>query len=194
MESMLKTSKEYLSKLVHTMAHDIKGSLHNIMGYAELLKDEHNPMFVEKIIQIAMKQSEMVTHSVELVDVGLFVDAIESINLDELVRSAAKESLPREVDYHQDTLPEVIGDAHRVRQIFTNLFHIAIDDEKTTRIEVRVGETPRGIEILVCSDGKKILLEESGLAVAECIINAHGWSIEVSEDMNCLCITIPENE
>ncbi len=200
---MLKTSREYLSKLVHTMAHDFKGSLHNIMGYAELLKDEQNLMFVDKIMQIAKKQSELVALSVELVDAGLLVDITDSINLDELVRSAAKETLPREIDYLQDSLPEAVGDTQRIRQIFINLFLMALQSEKTTRIEVRLRESASVKEVLVCNDGDKTLTEdltkemrlECGLAVVECIINAHGWNSKVeSDDMNCFCIHIPRNE
>ena len=64
--------QESLSKLIHHFSHDINNILHNIYGFAQLLEDEFEPSYVERIMKLVMKCKDLINEYVEVVDSGDF--------------------------------------------------------------------------------------------------------------------------
>jgi len=211
-EEMLRERSAFLSEFVHSMAHDLKGSLHNIMGYTELMKDHYDPAYVDKITQLAKNQSEILERCVELADAGLIVNKSDKINLNELVQTLSQGVIPETIEYEQDELPEVMGDKQRIRQVFNNIFENAIQHGNPSKIKIKVTQMTDEWKICICNDGDQIPkeLHENifgrgfttkragkglGLTIVQRIVYAHGWSISVESDkMTCFCIHIPKEE
>ncbi len=207
---VLVEQNKLLSEFVHGLAHDLKGFLHNIMGYAELLRDELNPAYIDKIIQLSEGQSDILDKSVALIDAGLVIENPSKIDLNHMLTTLAKLIIPVNIDYEQDVLPEVIGDGQRIQQIFTLLLDNAIKHGAPTRIEIKAEIVENGREIHVCNDGEPLSREFHletfgqeltkrrfgkgyGLAIIQGIVSAHGWKIRVkSEPMTCFILFIPD--
>ena len=69
---MSKLDQKNISKLVHHFSHDMKNILHNIYGFAQLLDDEFEPTYVERIMKLVMKCKDLINEYVVIVDSGDF--------------------------------------------------------------------------------------------------------------------------
>ena len=69
---------ENFSKLIHHLSHDVKNILHNIYGFSQLLEDEIEPKYVERIQKLIMKCNDVIKEYVEKVDAGNFTVPFDS--------------------------------------------------------------------------------------------------------------------
>ena len=67
--------QEVASKFIHRLAHDITGIVHNIIGFATLLEDEHDPEYIKGITKQAVKLRERMQQAVASVDEGTLSDS-----------------------------------------------------------------------------------------------------------------------
>ena len=56
------------SKLTHNFSHDINNILHNIYGFSQLLEDEFDPNYIERIQKLVMKCKDLINDFVSAVD------------------------------------------------------------------------------------------------------------------------------
>jgi CheY-like chemotaxis protein len=126
---------DYLS----VVAHDLRGSLNSIIGWAELIKrkalnDAGNVRAGETIIRQARQQLELIN---EVVDTWRLLSGnlqlkLAPVDAKELVNTAAyaaKEASPKPVDFdfRLDALPApLLADGARLRQALAGLFSSAI--------------------------------------------------------------------
>ncbi|MDF1540850.1 MAG: histidine kinase dimerization/phospho-acceptor domain-containing protein [Candidatus Thorarchaeota archaeon] len=59
-----------LSSFIHALSHDMRNILHNIQGYADLLEDEHDPVFLEGISRSVKKAKRLMQEYVDIADAG----------------------------------------------------------------------------------------------------------------------------
>ncbi|MFW9915739.1 MAG: PAS domain S-box protein [Candidatus Thorarchaeota archaeon] len=200
-EEQLKRQKEELSEFVHTMAHDLRNSLHNIRGYAKLLEKKYNPAHAAKITDLVKKITELLERSVALADAGRVIEKGESIELSALIQHIADSAIPENISFILDPLPQVIGDRVKVAQIFENLFVNAVVHGMPKRIEVSGKMIDNDLNILICDDGKPIppqyrsdvfrhgfSTKETGggrgLLLVQKLVEAHGWRIYLEESLH----------
>jgi CheY-like chemotaxis protein len=155
-------SDDYLS----AVAHDLRGSLNSIIGWAELIKrkalnESGNVRAGETIIRQAKQQLELVN---EVVDTWRLLSGnlqlkLAPVDAKELINSsayAAKESGAKaiEFDFRLEALPgPLFADGARLRQAFIGLFTSAIHfaPEKGT-IEVCLRPADKGMAELTVHD------------------------------------------
>lgn len=155
-------SDDYLS----VVAHDLRGSLNSIIGWAELIKrkalnEAGNVRAGETIIRQAKQQLEMIN---EVVDTWRLLSGnlqlkLAPVDAKELVNTAAyaaKESNPKavEFDFQLEALPgPLLADGARLRQAMIALFNSAIHfaPEKGT-VEVRLRPGDAGMAELTVHD------------------------------------------
>ncbi|MFQ5978017.1 MAG: PAS domain S-box protein [Candidatus Heimdallarchaeota archaeon] len=194
-EEQLMRQKDELSQFANTMNHDLQNRLHNILGYATLIRKRHKIVHAEKIEELAKNASELLRQSVALADAGLVIKKRPGINLAELVQETAKSILPEGTEFKLDPLPTVTCDRTRVIQIFQNLFENALYHGNAKKIEVRQRKEGNGIGILITNDGlpippehrqnifqRKFSTKEKGglgLTLVQKLVKAHGWEISL---------------
>jgi CheY-like chemotaxis protein len=146
-------SDDYLS----VVAHDLRGSLNSIIGWAELIKrkalnEAGNVRAGETIIRQAKQQLELVN---EIVDTWRLLSGnlqlkLAPVDAKELVHTAAyaaKESSGKNIDFdfQLEALPgPLLADGTRLRQALIGLFGSAIHfapDKGTVEICLRPGDT-----------------------------------------------------
>ncbi|MHA1929864.1 MAG: histidine kinase dimerization/phospho-acceptor domain-containing protein [Candidatus Thorarchaeota archaeon] len=69
---MSSDEQEKFSKLMHHFSHDIKNILHNIYGFSQLLEDDHDPKYIERMQKMVMKCKDLINAYVEKIDAGDF--------------------------------------------------------------------------------------------------------------------------
>ncbi|MFX0116481.1 MAG: PAS domain S-box protein [Candidatus Hodarchaeota archaeon] len=210
-EKQLRHQKEELSEFAHAMAHDLRNYLLSIQGFADLLSSTYNQDYAKKISQLAQDMNELLFRSVSLADAGLIAEKTDEVNLSQLVQSAAETVIPQNIRFIQKDLPIVSGDYKKLLEVFQNLFENAVTHGNPTIIEVKPMEVEDGVNILVSNDGNPIPPEHRhevfsrhfttkedggglGLAIAQKIINAHGWMIKVEDSAKTtFSIFIPDD-
>jgi len=155
-------SDDYLS----VVAHDLRGSLNSIIGWAELIKrqalnEAGNVRAGETIIRQAKQQLDLVN---EVVDTWRLLSGnlrlkLAPVDAKELINTAAyaaKEATGKSVefDFQLGALPgPLLADGARLRQAFIGLFNSAIHfapDNGT--VEVRMRPTENGMAELTVHD------------------------------------------
>lgn len=194
-QTRLKQDKEELSDFIHTMAHDLRSDLSNIIGYTSILKKRYDPKFANQIIKSSNNINNLLVKSVSLVDAGLVIEKTDNICLDEIVETAYSVIIPKNVTFLRDSLPTVTCDRYKLFQVFKNLFENAISHANPKMIEVKADKSVLGTYINVSNDGgvfkgdTERIFEKGyttrkgstglGLSIINKIIEAHGWQISL---------------
>lgn len=198
--STKKEMVEEVSELVHSVSHDLRGSISNIAGLTTLFQEEKDSHYIGKIGHITRKMQDLLNRFVELVDAGLVTDSLEYINLNELVDTFARDIIPDAIDFERDNLPNVMGDPIRVGQIFSNLFTNAVEHGHPSMITVRSQTAEEGFVISVSNDGNPIPEKHIeriftrgfttkphgtgiGLTIVKRVADAHNWRVELESDI-----------
>ncbi len=209
---MLKKQKEELSDFAHSMSHDLKNIIHNMLGFIELIEEEQDFIHLSRMRILLNETGELIDHSVALADAGLIIEETDSVNLDSLVREVANSLIPETVIYSQDKLPIIRADGRKVAQIFRNLFDNAIQHGNPKNIDVDLIDEDGRYLITISNDGKvipdtvrsKVFLrgfttsqngKGFGLAIVKRLVEAHRWTIRLLESRTTTFqITIPNPE
>jgi PAS domain S-box-containing protein len=122
------------SDLIAMLAHDFRGPLTSIVGFADLTTEvgevnEEQRDFLETIKRSALQLSELATDTLTLsrLERNEVILQLSQIDLAELLRNVISRSSDRshiELIVHGD--PQIVGDEERLRQVFMNLIDNAI--------------------------------------------------------------------
>lgn len=190
---VLTRQRTELSQFVHTMSHDLRNPLHNILGYVELLEDEYDEHYLERIKKMIKNMELLLEKSVKLADAGDVIGEENEVNLEQIVKQSAEGIVPDDVKLIIDSLPSVLCDKERVIQMCQNILLNAVEHGKPTEVKVTADEKEEVIDILFSNNGdpiqedirEKIFKERVstktsggfGLFIIKKIVEAHGWSI-----------------
>jgi signal transduction histidine kinase len=152
------------SDLIAMLAHDFRGPLTSIVGYAELVGEvsdlEAEPKeFLESIKRAAMQLAELAADTLTFSRLERNEVTLQLADVDvlELVSDIVEQFADRRaIDVHDSGDTRILGDEQRLRQVFANLIdnaikyspngdRVAIDVEGGDGVTVRV--TDRGIGI-----------------------------------------------
>ncbi|MHA2330046.1 MAG: PAS domain S-box protein, partial [Candidatus Hodarchaeales archaeon] len=210
-EETLRSQKEELSEFAHFIAHDINNCLTAIEGYTSLLDSEYDETHI--ISRQIEYMKKLLTRSLALADAGLTVEKKDLANLNNLVKRVALVTIPKNIVFSHDILPEVHCDEEKLFQVFKNIFENAVIHGKPQKIEVKLILEVDHLKLLIINDGITIppeiqdklfnygftTLKDSmglGLSIIKKIIEAHGWNITVQSntDKTTFQISIPLKE
>lgn len=210
-EVLLQQQKTELSEFAHAMAHDLRSKIHNIQGYASLLEDKHEPGIAQKIIELAQGMNDLLVRSVTLAEAGLVIEKTDELSLTGIIKNAAEEAIPSDIEFIYDELPSIACDRDKTILIYKNLFENAVFHGNPTRIEVRHVVSETHIDILIRNNGQEIAAKIRplifdrgfttkeggtglGLAIVKKIIEAHGWQIKLDDvPQTTFRITMPSS-
>ena len=208
-EGDMKRLKEEYRSFIHVMSHDIRGCFNAVLGYAQLLKDVHNPKYADTIIESVHRMTRLLDRSARLVDMGVTVSWLTEVDLNRVIPAVASSVLPAEVEFYHDRLPIVLGDPDKIAQVVQNLLVNAIEHGDAKVIEVRKRNSEGGTSILFRNDGHRIPSEfrsllfiervsskrrgGMGLGIVKKIIESHGWSIKLDPvEMTTFRLYVPD--
>lgn len=183
-ENLLRSDRlAYLGLVASGLAHEIKNPLAAIRGAAQLLaKDLDSQQESTRCCQLIVEETDRMNRLLqELLSLGnprTIEPRPVNVNrlLDESITLESKSSTNREVEFvklFDPSLPEVLGDPERLKQVFINLIHNALDAmNRKGKIEIRSkfvtdsmktiikDKKSRSIVIEIKDDGPGFSLEE----------------------------------
>ncbi|MFX0115988.1 MAG: PAS domain S-box protein [Candidatus Hodarchaeota archaeon] len=199
-EETFRDQRAELSEFAHAMADDLRKNLHRIESYMDLLASDlrSDKSHVEKVNQLTRNMNQLLHHLVVLADAGLLVDKAKVIDLGSLVKKVAEATIPDNIVFMSKDLPMIMGDREKIAQVFRYLFENAVRHGKPAKITVFGKESEDGKIILISNDGIPISPESRqdifqrgystkkdhlglGLAIAQKLIEAHGWKINLEK-------------
>lgn len=210
----LERSNDELQQFAYVASHDLQEPLRMVASYLQLLErryggllDDEGHEFIgyavdgatrmKTLINDLLAYSRVGTHGKEFAPVAL-EEVLEHVSRD--LRLALEESGGQ---ITHDPLPEVLGDAGQMEQLFRNLIGngIKFRSEQPPRIHVGVDEAAEAWTISVCDNGigfeqqyaerifvifQRLHTREEypgtgiGLAISQRIVNRHGGDIWVT--------------
>ena len=154
---------EVKNDLIAMLAHDFKGPLTTIVGFADVLAeddrfDDESRKFLAMISSSAMRLASLATDTLALsrLEQNELTLNVESFDLVALVRDIVRVfSVTRQIDLVSDRAEMIIaGDPARLRQVFENLLGNAIKySPNGEAIAVKLRAKGRGVEVTVRDEG-----------------------------------------
>lgn len=146
----LERVNDELEKFVYTVSHDLKSPIVSIQGFASILMEDYAESldadarhYLERIQKNAQAMERLVKDLLELSRIGRSAQHFERLNSKEIVERALiefsyqikQDNIIVEV---QEDLPEVVGDATQLTQVFANLIGNAIKFMDPDKVEYRI--------------------------------------------------------
>ena len=157
------------SEFVSMLAHELKGPMTSIIGFANVLEerwrdleDDRRDRIVDLVTKEVRRLARLVDDLLDLsrMDAGMLRYGMEPVALPNVIRNivSVHKSLSDKhnlIDSIPAGLPKVLGDPDRIRQVFLNLLTNAVRHSPDgTRIEVIAREQPQGwVEVEVIDEG-----------------------------------------
>jgi signal transduction histidine kinase len=209
-ERELERQNEQLEQFASLVSHDLRNPLSVADGYVGLVGDRtDDPEIEEYVDQVARSHDRMeriIEDVLTMARQGQTIDETRAVDLGDLARRAWSNVDTGEATLENDLSTVVEGDPDRLLHVFENLFRNAVEHGGPD-VTVRVGPISRpafeagknvGSGFFVADDGPGIPEERRetvfeaghtthsegtglGLSIVEQFVEAHGWSIRVTE-------------
>ncbi len=230
MASQLETADTLQTEFISSISHELRTPLTAIKGWTETLRESDLPEdelfsrglevigretdrlsgMVEELLDFARIQKTKPTDIREPIDVYAEIEEAVFFMKDRAEKHGVRLSC-----VEQESLPTIIGNSARLRQVFVNLIDNAIKYSKPNgSIHVDAAPVPTGVQIVISDDGIGISAEDLpfvkerfyrasntlpgsgiGLAVANEIVVAHGGTLQLDSELGkgtVVTITLPK--
>jgi signal transduction histidine kinase len=195
----LERQNEQLERFAGIVSHDLRNPLSVAEGWTELAIEEDDTDVLTNVVDAHDRMNEIIEEILALAREGTSIDEVEDVALGTVARrswemvSSGDASLAVEMS---GDLP-LEADPERLQQLFENLFRNALE-HGGSGVTVTVGDLPDGTGFFVGDDGVGIPEDDReevftpgyttaehgtgfGLSIVQEIVEAHGWTIRVSE-------------
>ena len=194
-ERELQRQRDRLEEFASIVSHDLQTPLTVAKGRLELAQEAHENEDLDEAARALDRMEGLISDLLELAQQGKMVEDLESVELEPVVADAWHDvasgvdaAILLDLDGYT-----VRADADRLRQLFENLFHNALehagrdvtvsvgtlDDREGFYVEDDGPGLPAGVEDRIF-DRAYTTSEDGtgfGLAIVEEIVEAHDWSI-----------------
>jgi len=191
----LETQNERLEEFTGVVSHDLRNPLQVIDSRIELARQTGDLDHLEGASDATRRMGELLDDLLKLAREGQVLDETSDVALADCVERAWASIAASAATLSVETDRVVVADAVRLRQVFENLFRNSIEHGGAD-VTITVGGTDEGF--YVADDGPGVPDDEReaifdlgmtssadgtgfGLAIVERIVDAHGWSIDVTE-------------
>lgn len=209
----LEERNEELNNYAHIVSHDLKSPLRNMDALVSWLKEDHikdfsedSLKYIELISENISRMESLVSGILEYSTIGIKNFKMSKIDLNTILKDVINHIyIPKNINITVlDKFPSVIGDTHRLQQLFQNLISNSIkyNDKETGEIEVGFMKTDETYVYYVKDNGKGIeekyhlkifnvfqKLESDknstgiGLSIVEKIIDRYGGKIWLTSEL-----------
>lgn len=200
-ETELEPETEQLDQFAGLISHDLRNPLDVAIGrtnaVTEQLDDTELSNHMTRVQEAHRRMQEIIDDMLSLARSGHSIDEIEQVPLETVAMDAWSLVETGESSLVVDTQLVIRADRERLTQIFENLFRNAVQ-HAGPNATVRVDALESGDGFVVADDGAGIPIERRttvleagytdgedgtglGLAIVSSLVDAHGWTITVSE-------------
>lgn len=194
-ERQLRRQNERLEEFASIVSHDLRNPLNVALGHLEIIEMEVEHNSIDKVATALDRMQTLINETLELAKRGQTVTETQPIQLGEVIEGCWDMVDQADASLERDGDIRFRGDLSRVKQLFENLFRNSIEHGgEDVRIRVAVEDDT----IVVADDGPGIPPEDRetvfdaghtssedgtgfGLAIVAEIVDAHDWTIEVTE-------------
>mgnify|MGYP006278881707 CR=1 FL=1 len=194
-ERELSRQNERLEEFASVVSHDLQSPLQVADGRLELLRDDCESEHIEPIETALERMETLIEDLLTLAREGNRVQELEAVQLASLFEDCWKNVDTDTATLDVQTERTIEADPSRLKQLFENLVRNAIE-HGGPEVTVTVGDTDTGF--FLADDGPGIPAEKRaavfeagysttvdgtgfGLAIVKEIVDAHGWSIQLTE-------------
>ncbi|WP_135821131.1 PAS domain-containing sensor histidine kinase [Halostella litorea] len=194
-EDELRRRTEELEDFADVVTHDLRNPLNVAAGHLDLLAEECDNPHVDTIRCAHTRMEELIENILMLAKQGKAIDGTEPVPVRDCVSRCWRTIETADATIDVETAKTVPADANRLQQLFGNLFRNAIEHGGES-VSVTVGDLADGF--YVADDGPGIPEAERsdvfesgytstesgtgfGLSIVGEIVEAHGWSVAVTE-------------
>ncbi|MFB6178772.1 MAG: PAS domain S-box protein [Halorientalis sp.] len=196
-EQELRRQNDRLEQFASVVSHDLRNPMNVISGRLELAAETGEETHIDAARDALTRMDEMVDELLDLAREGQSIEETEPVCLPNLLEDCRQtvDSDGFSLDICTDMTLE--GDRTRLRRVFENLLRNAVE-HASADATVTVDELADGSGFYVEDDGPGIPPEERenaletgyttasdgsglGLAIVERIVEAHGWTISITD-------------
>ncbi len=229
MAAQIEFSGKLQNDFISSISHELRTPLTAIKGWSETLKDGgmDDPQLLNRGLDVIGSETERLTGIVEeLLDfsrmqkvkpsdtntmIDVYVEVQEAVFL---LNDRAKKQGITLTCTEQETLPAILGNGDRLRQVFVNIIDNAVKYTKAGgSVHVDAAPITGGVQIVVSDNGIGISEEDLpfvterfyraantqpgsgiGLAVAKDIVTAHGGTLLIESELDkgtVVTVTLP---
>ena len=156
-----------LESFVYTTSHDLKNPVIALLGYLDVLLEDHGDVFtgereqiLERMVVNARHMDALIRDLLALSRVGRVDVTPEAVDLELLLDDLARDDqrATGRLRLERSALPTLMVNATRARQLFTNLLDNAVAHGRRDEVRVRVTAEPldAGVRLVVEDDGEGI--------------------------------------
>ncbi len=194
-EGGLERQNRRLEQFASFVSHDLRNPLNVAQGYLEAALESGDEAAIEEIGVSLDRMEELISDLLALARHGHEVTETDPVSLRAVVEAAWSTVSTADATIEVDTDAVVLADERQLRQLFENLIRNAVEHAGDD-VAMRVGLVERGF--FVADDGPGIPPDERdrvlevgyttsedgtgfGLGIVAQIVEAHGWSIDVTD-------------
>jgi PAS domain S-box-containing protein len=165
-ERELERQTERLEEFASVVAHDLRNPLTVAIGHTEVLQDEYDDEFLDRVAEAHERMEQLIDDLLALAREGRAVDETEPVDIERVARDAWGTVATGDADLVVDAEATVLADADRLRTLFENLVKNAVEHGSTSPdSQARQDAVERGgadVTVTVAD-----LPDDSGFAVAD---------------------------
>ncbi|MFC7019112.1 MULTISPECIES: PAS domain S-box protein [Haloarcula] len=193
----LERQNEQLDEFASVVAHDIRGPLTAARGFLELALETNDEQLFERVDQAHARMEQFINDLLTLARQGKSISDPEPTDFRTVVEAAGTAVPSSATLVIEGDLPTRPGDGSRLEQVFSNLFRNAVEHGGAD-VTITVGSLSDGAGVFIENDGEPIPRARQphifgfgytdsptgtgvGLAIVSEIVEAHGWTISVTD-------------
>ncbi|QZA87633.1 GAF domain-containing protein [Salinarchaeum sp. IM2453] len=193
----LEAKNNRLERFSSVIAHDLRNPLNVIEGYADLIEETRNVDHIKDINEATNRMEVMLNELLELARGGEEITDTEVVQIEEVATDAWESVDTKQAVLETEDIGTVRADRTRLQQVFENLYRNAIEHVGAD-VTIQVEKTNSGFAIEdngpgIAEEKQETVFDEGytgaggtglGLAIVKTVIEAHGWTIEVTDGAN----------
>jgi PAS domain S-box-containing protein len=131
-ERELERQTERLEEFASVVAHDLRNPLTVAIGHTEVLQDEYDDEFLDRVAEAHERMEQLIDDLLALAREGRAVDETEPVDIERVARDAWGTVATGDADLVVDAEATVLADADRLRTLFENLVKNAVEHGSTS--------------------------------------------------------------
>lgn len=130
-ERELERQTERLEEFASVVAHDLRNPLTVAIGHTEVLQDEYDDEFIDRIADAHERMERLIDDLLALAREGRIVDEVESVDIERVAEDAWATAATAGAELRVEADTTVDADSDRLRTLFENLFRNAVEHGST---------------------------------------------------------------